>query len=230
MSPQANAGVAAVRLSAAALLLAVSWSGQAGAQLITTNPGLPPGPNGAYMTASQVHATYPGVQISEVQHTGFNAAQLIQSGANEIENFQSVLHGVAHILGATVPFTLTGPVSVEAFDKWGVTTGTFNTQMLSMDMTGVVGGHSVEIRVDPGPGASTGVTTITDISGGQGTLFRIDSFFDIFTEISIDGTSFMPQTDGPTRVTLVPEPSAWIMLVAAGLAVPAYLRHRGCRA
>lgn len=180
------------------------------------------------MTAAQVHATYPGIVISQVDHTGFNSIQLVTSGANEIENFNSELFGVATINGVSLPFELTGPVSVEAFGKAGVVTGTFTTQMLSMDMTGTVGGHSVEIMLEPTV-ASTGQTSITALPGG---MFEIRSFFDIFTEISLDGGPFMPQTDGPTLVTLqtVPEPSIWVMLVAAGLLVPAYVRGRRRRA
>jgi hypothetical protein len=221
-----------VRLAVAVLLLAGAAAKESKADLITTNPGLPPGPGGGYMTATQVHAAYPGVVISEVDHTGFNSIQLVQSGANEIENFNSVLNGAATINGSSVPFTLTGTVSIEAFDKWGVTTGTFNTQMLSMDLTGNVGGHSVEIMLDPALGNSTGQTTITDISGGHGTLFDIHSFFDVFTEISLDHGPFQGQTNGATLVTLqsVPEPGSWMIVVSAGLTVPAYLRWRARRA
>jgi hypothetical protein len=180
------------------------------------------------MTAAQVHATYPGVTISEVDHTGFNSIQLVQSGANEIENFNSVLYGVATIQGQSIPFQLTGPVSIEAFGKWGVTTGTFATQMLSMDMTGSVPGHSVEIMLDPSLGSSTGSTTITDISGGNGTLFRINSFFDVFTELSLDGGAFQGQLDGPTVVTLqtTPEPSSLTVATLGGLIGIGLLRRR----
>ena len=67
---------------------------------------------------------------------------------------------------------------------------------------------------------STGQVTIADIGGG---LYQIDSFFDVFTELSIDGgATWMPGTEvrgGPAyagHVTLVPEPAS-VSLLAAGL-------------
>jgi PEP-CTERM motif len=115
---------------------------------------------------------------------------------------------------------------VETFGIVGMTTGSFATKMLSMDMTGTVGGHFVEVMLDPSQN-TTGMVTISSTPGGPG-LYHIDSFFDIFTEISLDHGPFITQTpgSGPTLVQLqtVPEPSTWIMLVAAGVMVPAYGR------
>src|SRR4029077_4306857 len=55
---------------------------------------------------------------------------------------------------------------------------TFNTEMTQLDITG----PGFLLRESPTL-PSTGQTTITD-TGGQ---FHINSFFDIFTEISLDG-------------------------------------------
>jgi hypothetical protein len=72
--------------------------------------------------------------------------------------------------------------------------------------------------------ASTGKTTVTDIGapgpgpGNDG--FHIDSFFDVFTEISLDGgMTWIPKSGlRGTRVNLggVPEPSS-ILLVGLAL-------------
>lgn len=44
--------------------------------------------------------------------------------------------------------------------------------------------------------------------------FLIDSSFDAFTELSLDGgASFFPNLGGPSRFTLVPEPSAWTLVL-----------------
>ena len=101
--------------------------------------------------------------------------------------------------------------------------------MLSMDLTGTVGGHSVEIMLDSQLGSTTGQTTITSLGGG---LFNIHSFFDVFTELSLDGGPFQGQIGGPTVVMLqgVPEPSTWVMLLTSGLMVPAYVRWSRRRA
>ena len=140
-------------------------------------------------------------------------------GMNEIESFGSTASGDVTINGSpAIPFTLSGPVSVEVFGKVGNTLGTFNTQMLSMDLTGNVAGHSVEIKTDPAQ-ASTGQTTIADNGGGT---FHITSFFDVFTELSLDNGPFIPQSNGPALVTLTATPvpaSIWgglTLLVAFG--------------
>ena len=61
--------------------------------------------------------------------------------------------------------------------------------------------------------ASTGETTITDLEDGT---YYIDSFFDIFTELSVDGgMTWMPDLDPPVRMVLqntVPEPSSLAIL------------------
>jgi hypothetical protein len=108
---------------------------------------------------------------------------------------------------------MNGPVSTKALNKGPADdTGTYDTEMLSMSLTG--GG--VMIRESPTK-ASTGKTSITDIGGG---MYHIDSFFDVFTELSLDGGATWIPKAGPrgTRVTLggVPEPSS-ILLLSLGL-------------
>jgi hypothetical protein len=97
--------------------------------------------------------------------------------------------------------------------------------MLSMDLTGTVGGHSVQIELDNNLGNSTGQTTTTSIGGG---LYDFHGFFDVFTRLSLDGGPFQAQSNGPTVVALqgVPAPSTSTMYLAAVLMVPA---HAGWR-
>jgi hypothetical protein len=207
------------------------------ADVITNSPGLPPvtdvnGNPVVYLTASPVHADFSGggltIVLSQIRHGVFTNIMISTSGANEIETFQSTLTGLASINGSpNIPVMLSGPVSVTAFGKAGMTTGTFATQMTSMDLTGTVGGHAVEVKTDPTL-PSTGETTITPTGGGQ---FRIASFFDVFTELSLDSGPFIPQQNGPTRVTAtsVPEPSSMALLGAMGTFGAATLflrRHR----
>jgi hypothetical protein len=65
--------------------------------------------------------------------------------------------------------------------------------------------------------ATTGLTSITNIGGG---MFHIDSFFDVFTELSVDGGQNWIPSNGVTRMTLVPEPGAsGVILVGIALGI-----------
>lgn len=67
------------------------------------------------------------------------------------------------------------------------------------------GTPNIEIRTSPTPGPGLLLTS------SQGP-YQISSFFDIFTELSLDnGQTFTP-TDAPLRLTAVPEPSSFVLL------------------
>jgi hypothetical protein len=95
----------------------------------------------------------------------------------------------------------TGPVQTLVRDKAGNTTGTFQTEIVSMSLSGDVGGIPIIIGESPTV-ASEGETTITDLGGG---LYHIDSFFDVFTELSVDGGNSWMAAAEPVRVVLMEE-------------------------
>jgi len=66
-------------------------------------------------------------------------------------------------------------------------TGTLDTEMVSMDLTGNVSGYPVTIRESPTL-ASLGQTVIAD-DGGGGRMVA-DSFFDVFVELSVGPLSY----------------------------------------
>jgi hypothetical protein len=115
---------------------------------------------------------------------------------------------------------LTGPMEIIARNKAGNTTGTFQTEIVSMSLSGNVGPTLVELRESPLE-ASAGQATITDLGGG---LYHIDSFFDVFTELSVDGgNSWVVDRNAPVRAEIFPEPGA---LALMGLGAMALLRRR----
>jgi hypothetical protein len=200
----------------------------------TTNPELPP--EGVYLTAEDVHAMYDGVELDVVLEAAVHKpiadrAQREAVGPDELEIFPSEFTAIVTVdqgagPSAPTPILLTGPVETMVFNKIDNTTGTFDTEMISMTLTGDVGGLPVQIREDPDR-PSLGQTDIVDLGGG---LYHIDSFFDVFTELWVDTSFgggnwvFAAETLEPTRVTLfaeapsdaIPEP-ATLALVGLGV-------------
>lgn len=188
-------------------------------------------PNGQYLSPQQVFAMYSGpglsVILSDAQLRPLGPVVRTPSGPNEIEDFNSQL--VAKISangGPNDSTSVIGPMELEAFGKVGHVTGTFNTEMLQLNLFGssaIYGNYA--IRESPTL-ASTGQTTITDIGGG---LYHIDSFFDVFTELSVDGGNSWIPSQGSTHVDLVsaPEPSVCALAGLAGLLALAKARRSG---
>ncbi len=111
----------------------------------------------------------------------------------------------------------------------------FDTEMLSLDLSqGPSGGSDVRPGLSSSPQhRHRGHVTILKLAGGgggggggAGDLYQIDSFLDIFTELSIDGGSSYQPANSVTPFeyrTLVPEPSS-AALLALGLAALAARR------
>ncbi len=116
------------------------------------------------------------------------------------------------------PFTThtgTGTAHVVGTAPLGSEPRLFAMEMLSFDVNGVYNGVSpFKIRESPTI-ASTGQTTLATLPGGQ---YHIDSFFDVFTEMSVDG--------GQTWFTMTPEPSAVTLMMLATAAGSLYRRRR----
>ena len=182
------------------------------ASVITSDPNLPPNV-GSYDSSPGVHACYTNcgaLDLTSLSLSGFSGVVRTPSGADEIENFSTVMKAMISIgLGPFNPIVFTGSGTTRTFGKIGNTTGTFNIEVLSLNLSG--GGFL--LRESPTL-VSPGQATITDVGGGQ---FRIDSFFDVFTELSLDGgQTWIPNQSGATHLELVPEPAAW-GLVLCGL-------------
>jgi hypothetical protein len=209
-----------VSVAALAMLVACgqAWAHPGGVN--APSPDLPPiVPMNEYLSPSDVHARYSGpaleVVLQMVEHQPFAGMPVPPDPVGEKHHFESNLRAEVSINGGPfLPITMQGPVDTVAYGRPPGGLGTYDTEMLAMDLQG--GGGMIRIRESPSR-PSLGKTSITDIGGG---MYHIDSFFDVFTDLSIDGgMTWMPNRGNRgTRVVLggVPEPAS-VMLVTLGL-------------
>jgi len=201
----------ASRLASTGLLavgLALGSGHAAFATIQTTSPNLPPDPEPpdcekvvSQYVGIDVHAMFPnGIDFSNPRHYCFRNVQIEPDpiSGDEFESFDSTVEGILDAGSGPQVVTLQGPVQVVVRGKGSDQTGDWQTEILSMDLSGNVGGLPVQIRVSPFL-PSMGQTSVTDVGNGR---YQIDSFFDVFTEISVAGGPFQPQTNGPARMQL----------------------------
>jgi hypothetical protein len=189
---------------------------------------LPP-PEGVYVSPADWHVLYAnGIYLTDIRHSAFTASYPPPPpGESAIESFGSTLQGTAWIPNdpnppIAVPFDIPNvPVTVHI--GWGSQVGDttyYNTEMLQLNVTWSSPFGTVLIRESPTL-ASLGQTGIRPNGGG----YSIASFFDIFTELSLDeGNSWIPSTNpNGDEVYVKPEPGALALLALGGLTL---LRRR----
>jgi hypothetical protein len=99
----------------------------------------------------------------------------------------------------------------------------FNTEMLQLNIAGGTMPPAVMIRESPTK-ASLGKTSVADLGGG---LYRIDSFFDVFTELSIDGgQNWTPGNSALRIVGVSPEPASAVLALLGCAIVGRVVRKR----
>jgi hypothetical protein len=206
---------------------------------VSTSPDLPPA-GGAYVAnVSACYSLLPAVQSIACLANGSDGnflnpqSDFNSSPGNQLSTFNSTLTANVMVGNNSLGlFSFQGPAKVEIFNRTSQgQLGSFDTEMLQLDLSGNLPGiGAVMIRESPTL-ASLGTTSVTNIPGTTA-LYRIDSFFDIFTELSVDGgQTWNPVTNGPTRVDLqsaAPEPGTWFLLSTslAGLAAFRLRRRR----
>jgi hypothetical protein len=89
----------------------------------------------------------------------------------------------------------------------------YQTEMLSLDIAGGDLPAGVMIRESPTL-ASTGQTTIKSLPGGG---YTVDSFFDVFTEISLDDGQTWTPSQNSMHLVGSPEPATLSLLALGGL-------------
>ena len=215
-SPVGRGAVALTALSALVLCC-----GQAGAAVTVPDPGLPPVLGEWVSSPGADPIDYGGLtQGVDVHLKDFRNIVRTYPGGNEELVFDATLTcdlislGGAP-LGTPLPVELNGPMTVRVFGKSsGQTIGSWGAEIAAADMAGMASGFSLALRESPSM-PSAGQMSITDLGGGA---WQIDSFFDVFTELSVDGGQWMPDVNAPHRMDLVPEPATLALLALGGLA------------
>ena len=210
---------------------------------------LPP-TNGMYVSPQQWHQAYAnGIIISNIAHRIFTGGVLPPPpGSPRTHNFSSTVELEISTDGGSSwqPAVVTNaPVSVVisylSDDGSGVTN--YSTTMTNLVLSG--GGLPSSVRIRESTLLpSTGLTTIRPWPGG----YMIDSFFDIFTEVSTDGGStwwpatnmahvelkldpaLIRPTPAPTKLLPMPNgeyisPSLWHQYYANGIFIKD-IRHK----
>ena len=128
------------------------------------------------------------------------------SYASTLTTLGGVPLGPVNLLG-TLEEEILGRTSSTQLDIWG-------TELLALWLSGPVLGHTLTLTLDPAH-ASTGQSSIEALGAGVGGNdgFRIDSFFDVFVELTLDTTPQLMTTRGPLQLSVIPEPSTWLLLL-----------------
>lgn len=134
--------------------------------------------------------------------TDFQRVSPPDTGTGQTNSFFDVFTEV-YLEGPGIAPGTRSAMSQQTIHIDGVPNETWQTEMLQLDLTG--GGLPTGLMIRESPTlASMGTTTIQYIGGP----YHIDSFFDVFTELSIDGGQTW--TPGNAQLHLVgdvPEPS-----------------------
>jgi hypothetical protein len=148
-------------------------------------------------------------------------------GSYQVTSFFDVFTDITGPSGSTIP--LHGEAKLDYTTPWDPTqplpsgSSSFQATMGEFDLDNA--GVGVAIHVTQVP---PGTVAVTDTGGGN---FRINSFFDIFTELSLDGGTTWTPASGPLSLSgsSVPEPTTlivWSLLGGCGIAVVSWRRKR----
>jgi hypothetical protein len=160
-----------------------------------------------------------GIGMRNLELKNITGQQPVASGNSYgINSFFDVFFDISMNGGASwTPVSTLGKPGSWLYSPSG--SNTFNTEMTSLSLSGGTLPGGIMIRESP-TRASVGVTSYSQGGGG----YQVNSFFDIFTEVSLDGgQTWSPDIAPPSLMTATPEPATLSLLALGGLAL---LRRR----
>jgi hypothetical protein len=191
------------------------------ADLVGTSPDVPPA-NGVY---SLTDTCITVVCLENITIGHFVTTSSTITGGNELTESNVILsanvfQNVLGMPGAFIsPIQLTGSADITFFSKSALAeTGAFNAQLTSLDLsgsfTGLGGFHTAEAMLNPAIPSSgnTTISVLTPIGSPTVKLFSINSFFDVFAELSIDGGPFVPGPERTGTLSSTPEPGYYAVV------------------
>ncbi|MGH7740562.1 MAG: hypothetical protein ACRENS_00915 [Candidatus Eiseniibacteriota bacterium] len=165
-----------------------------------------PSPSSSY--ASAYHNSFSSssitVDLSDLVLHSFSTCgppPASSAGSTATQSFNAVMDFKLSVNGGSVTSGQAPAVATIrlAFNHEAAPTRFFDTEMLQLDISGGALPSGTLVRESPTL-ASTGQTTIQDLGGGN---FHVESFFDVFFELSLDGgVTWMPASNGPDHMTL----------------------------
>ena len=177
------------------------------AGIMEPTAALPP-PDGIYTLPTTCITP---VCLENISVSGFQITSDMLTGGNEEVDTNAVFVADVFLNSGGSPGAFQGPLSIPGtadFTYFGrsLTTplGTFTAQITSFDFAGTFEGHAFEVTLNTAD-TSTGQTTINELGVGQ---YQINSFFDIFAEVSLNGGPFVPGQEQTLDLTGLPEPGS----------------------
>jgi hypothetical protein len=204
---------------------------RANAGVFQTTPGLPPSA-GAYSSTATI--CLPDACIVESDVGSLVPTSSVFFSGNQSITADAVLHAaVFENLGGTPgnpigSLAMTGSLAITYLGRASDDQlGSFESLLTEFDFTGSFDGHTLRSRSNSSQGPGTGSTMVSQVDTK---LFQVDGFFDVFSELSVDGGPFIPRP--PEEWALVPVPEAGTggltLLGMVGIAVLGW--HRGSAA
>jgi hypothetical protein len=218
---QFRSGPGVYAIPAACIAVALAATSPARADVLESSPTLPllgdpyTIPGGACFSGVSVCVTDGSFTLTSVTSS---------STTGSPEDFTT--NAVATIdLTPSGTVTLTGSIEQEVLGRASPTeTGSWTAELLSLSLSGTLGGFPLTMTLNSSD-TSSGTTSITP-DGGD---FIVNSFFDVFAELTYDGPNgvLTATPSGIATATGVPEPATLALLAGPLLAMSAVRRRRG---